>query len=456
MKITDLRLENFKCFSKADLKLNKLTLLTGANSSGKSSIIYSILCALQSNGFPLNLSTNGKYVNMGNFEDVSFLHKKTNVIKIGFSIHDDSIGEQKTAIEMDTYWSFDKQRKLPILSKFIISEEFYTYSLTRIQEKKLRLEFTYNRDKDPGKDVNTWDLHKKIDSFLNSIGRDKSGKEVPSTYLKTFEKRFNKNDKKIEFTINSVDQLNKEVNKKGSYALNEINTRLLKLFGSIDKKNNYISSFRFHPQKIRNEITSADLRIGKYGDNYEDQILAWETKKTDEFKGLIASLKKLGLLENIKATRVHGGNYELRIKTHSNSVYSSLTDVGFGISQFLPIIVSDLQLGKNSTLFISQPEIHLHPKVQSVFGEYLLSQISKQNKSYVIETHSEYLINHIRLLIVQKKLAPSDVSIYFFKKNGNKVEQFELIFAEDGQIKNAPKDFFDTYMVDVMEIALNA
>jgi predicted ATPase len=137
-------------------------------------------------------------------------------------------------------------------------------------------------------------------------------------------------------------------------------------------------------------------------------------------------------------------------------VTSSLSDVGFGISQFLPIIVADLQLPDTSTLFVAQPEIHLHPSVQSSFGDYLANQINTTNKNYVIETHSEYLLNKIRLAIVKGELNEEDVNVGFTDNDDNENVVHKISFTPRGQILNAPKNFFKTYMMDVMEIAINA
>ena len=134
-----------------------------------------------------------------------------------------------------------------------------------------------------------------------------------------------------------------------------------------------------------------------------------------------------------------------------------MADVGFGISQFLPIIVADLQLSYKSTLIMSQPEIHLHPSVQANLGNYLVKQVKEKEKSYIVETHSEYLLNRMRLLIVQGEIQPEDVAVYYFEnsiKNGSVAHRIE--FTKQGQILNAPKGFFDTYMIDTMDIALNA
>ena len=75
---------------------------------------------------------------------------------------------------------------------------------------------------------------------------------------------------------------------------------------------------------------------------------------------------------------------------------------------------------------------------------------------YIIETHSEYLLNRIRLAVVKGDMAPSDVSVYYFENTVNGTLTRDIEFTEDGEIHNAPQGFFDTYMMDVMDIALHA
>ena len=133
-----------------------------------------------------------------------------------------------------------------------------------------------------------------------------------------------------------------------------------------------------------------------------------------------------------------------------------MSDVGSGISAFMPIMVADLQLPDDSTLFLAEPEIHLHPSVQSKFGDYIVNQVNKTQKNYVIETHSEYFLNKIRLAIVKGELKKEDVKVYFLENDGDDTAVFDVDFRKNGGIRNAPKTFFETYSIDVMDIALNA
>ena len=162
------------------------------------------------------------------------------------------------------------------------------------------------------------------------------------------------------------------------------------------------------------------------------------------------------LLNSLTIKKYRGGRYEVRIKTKSLATWASLTDVGFGISQFLPVIVADFQLPKGSTLVIDEPELHLHPSAQAQLGEYFVRQIKNNDKRYFIETHSEYILNRIRALIVKGLISPSDVSVHYFDNHGDYVKIHQIQFTKDGRVLKAPKSFFDTYMLDVMDIAINA
>jgi len=129
MRIDRVSIENFKCFKAVDIELGKLTLLTGANSSGKSSILYSILGPLQSGEFPFQFSPNGKYVNMGNFQEMSCKHLNENIIKIGLRIS----GAGMEPVSLSTWWEEDKVRKLPRLARLELD---YGFCNLEIQKKE--------------------------------------------------------------------------------------------------------------------------------------------------------------------------------------------------------------------------------------------------------------------------------------------------------------------------------
>ena len=435
-------IENFKCFKKADFDLGRVTLLTGANSSGKSSVIYSILGAIQSGEFPFQFSPNGKYVNMGNFREMSHQQKRDHLIKIG--IHFEEKIQNK--IDITTYWEEDKKRKLPRLHELELKGEYFSLHI-RERENKYLLNFECSPKDFDAKEFDSEMAKNVIVNFLGELFNNLDiVKFVPKEKAK----------KSIKLTFKDFNELDRLIIKSKHFYLAFVYSLMKYSITNFDKGINFISSFRLYPQRTYYEKSKTELKVGRFGENYEDQIILWETKKTKEYKALLDIMKNLSLLEDIASKRLEGGRYELLVKTQKNGVLASLNDVGFGISQFLPIIVADLQLDDHSTLFLAQPEIHLHPSVQSAFGDYVMDFIKKTGKKYVIETHSEYLINKIRLGIVKNQVSADDVRAYYLQNNGDDVTVHELTFTTDGRILNAPEDFFKTYMMDVMDIAMNA
>jgi predicted ATPase len=200
----------------------------------------------------------------------------------------------------------------------------------------------------------------------------------------------------------------------------------------------------------------SDYKVGKYGQNYIDQILHWRDTKAPEFKELVRILRELKLLYWLSIRKFAGGRFEPRVAVRSGGSWASLMDSGFGISQFLPIIVADLQLGKNSTLLVAQPEIHLHPSAQASLADYFIKGASEKGKNYIIETHSEYILNRFRAAVTKRSIQQKDLAVYYFENDGRRSTKYDVEFTKKGQIKNAPKGFFDTYMLDVMDIALSS
>jgi len=232
---------------------------------------------------------------------------------------------------------------------------------------------------------------------------------------------------------------------------------ILNVFSQLDKSCNFISSFRSHPERTYIETTKDILKIEKFGEGYLDQIRYWQDKEKNMFNYLIKTMKSLSLLHSIKTKRIGGGRIEIAVQVKKDGPTTLLTDVGFGISQFLPIIVADMQLNsyQTSTLFIAQPEIHLHPSAQATFADYMCEQIKEKDKNYVIETHSEYILNRLRLKIVQKKFNPDNLKIYFLEDTSSEPIIHEIKFGRKGEVIGAPKSFFDTYLMDLKDIALS-
>ncbi len=452
MNITKVSLKNFKCFREVDVDFKKITVLTGGNSSGKSSLLYSLLSPLQSEGFPITFSPNGKYVNMGDFIEISHNNLKSNKISLNFALEDD--GEH---IEVFTTWVINAKSQQPKL--YYLESNTKDYNL-KIQAKTSEyiLDLKY-KNKEEYFHSTDFEMNKALVSFLKSV--EKIGAESEKENKKT-----NVQSNIVTAILNvddvhglKIDRLEKIsgiLRKNALYSVNHAIIEARRFFTANEQNLGFVNSFRLFPDRTYYQMTKSDYKIGGFGENYIDQLSRWHESKSRAYKDLLVELRNLSLLNSFAIKKLGGGRFELRVQATSGGPWASVVDVGFGISQFLPILVSDRQLPKGSTLILAQPEIHLHPNTQAKISDYFVRQVKLKNKRYVIETHSEYLLNRLRLLIVKGEIAAEDVAVYYFENTNKGTDKYVVEFTKDGQIKNAPKGFFDAYMMDVMDIALHA
>lgn len=120
------------------------------------------------------------------------------------------------------------------------------------------------------------------------------------------------------------------------------------------------------------------------------------------------------------------------------------TNVGFGITYALPIVVSVLAARPGSLVIIENPEAHLHPRGQVKMGE-LLASASAAGIQVLIETHSDHVLNGIRLAVHAKKIPSTNVALYHSQwKTGGKSPSLSLLdIDENGRLQQWPEGFFD-------------
>ncbi|KXH88045.1 MULTISPECIES: DUF3696 domain-containing protein [Bacillus] len=165
-------------------------------------------------------------------------------------------------------------------------------------------------------------------------------------------------------------------------------------------------------------------------------------------------MKYLGIAENIKVENI--GNLGLSIQANiTGEKDSTLTNVGVGVSQILPIVVLGLSAPMNeSILILEQPELHLHPYVQSRLGDFFVA-LTLLKKQVIAETHSEHLINRMRYHIAKGYFKyDEEISILFVKRN-NESKQSEITkiqIDEYGSIDSFPDGFFDETEKQLNEI----
>ena len=136
--------------------------------------------------------------------------------------------------------------------------------------------------------------------------------------------------------------------------------------------------------------------------------------------------------------------HELKITTDIRDMEQDLTHVGVGVSQILPILVMCFLAGEGDSIILEQPELHLHPKVQTRLADFFVS-MNALGKQCILETHSEYLINRLRYLVAKSddEIIAKDTMIYFVEKEDGHSIYRSVTINKYGVIDDWPKGFFD-------------
>ena len=207
-----------------------------------------------------------------------------------------------------------------------------------------------------------------------------------------------------------------------------------------------------HDVGLRGEHTASILELHKNkkiryipSTNFKAPVIDGKTFTRTLETAVIDWLQYLGVASSVKSRDQGKLGHELKVGLSNSDSSHDLTHVGVGVSQVLPILVMCLLSDTDSTLVFEQPELHLHPKVQTLLGDFFLS-MALCNKQCIVETHSEYFIDRLRFRIAaasSEQELNSQAKIYFVEKPSQSSSFREVVINEYGAISDWPEGFFD-------------
>jgi predicted ATPase len=175
------------------------------------------------------------------------------------------------------------------------------------------------------------------------------------------------------------------------------------------------------------------------------------------FEARIAEwLQEMGLIHSFGVRQIgrRRKEYEVRVRSTLRGPEVLLPDVGFGVSQVLPVLVQCYYAPEGSLILFEQPEIHLHPKVQASLADVFLDAIKERNVQIVVESHSEHLIRRLQLRVARGEFAPEDVALYFITADQKTAHRERLDVDVFGNIRNWPRDFFGDELGELAAITI--
>ena len=217
----------------------------------------------------------------------------------------------------------------------------------------------------------------------------------------------------------------------------------------------HVPGLRGNPERNYAKTTSVGPNFPGTFENYvASVVLHWQTTDTTNLSKLGETLKKLGLSWKVEAISLGDTSVELRVGRllHSGQGGAddmvNIADVGLGLSQTLPVLVALLVARPGQMVYVEQPEIHLHPLAQRRFAG-VLAAAAKRGVRVVVETHSSLLLREIQTLVARGKLPCDLVKLHWFKRNtvSGVTELSSADLDDNGAFgENWPEDFDENHL----------
>ncbi len=437
-------LEEFKAWKSLKLRFGQVTGLFGTNSSGKSSILQFLLMLKQTKnatdrGLVLDFGGPDHLVNLGSFRDIVHRHDSTQTIHWKL--------RWLTASRI-TINDPSKKRTEVLVSDSLVSIE----SHARMQEQLLvcdRLKYSLGTDHafliEPKKTGAT-DFALRADLPVGS------------------EFRFVRNQARAwalpgpQKTHLFPDQAKTYF--QNSEFLSLFETEYESLMDSIF----YLGPLREYPRREYPWAGASPVDVGRRGERTVEAILS-ATQRGEKrnlggktrykpFQEIVAYwLKELGLIHAFGIEEIGSGAnlYRAVVRRDEYSPLALLTDVGFGVSQVLPALVLLYYVPEGSTVVMEQPEIHLHPSVQSGLADVILTVAKTRNIQVIVESHSEHMLRRFQRRVAEGEVKSDLVKLYFCDSAEGESKLVDLEMDIFGDIRNWPKNFFGDEMTEIAE-----
>jgi predicted ATPase len=453
--ITHIELSNFKSWERTGpIDFAPVTAFFGGNSSGKTSLLQSLLLLKQTTdsadrGRVFDLGGPASLVSLGNFQDIVFDHDQDRSVNIEiswredspFAIRDPAQGKNSVVTSSpDLRLAVDvfSQRATPVVRTV-------TYGVGD-------LVFWMQRKKD---DKDEYDLGSNSYKFRRVTGR--AWPLPPPAKFYGFPDQVRAYYQNASF-------------------LSDLELQFEKLCGKI----HYLGPLRQDPERQYVWSGGRPVDVGRRGELAVDALISSQADGPVNSRGFVETrrgirrtsrisveqhvaewLKQLGLIHQFSVEAVDDRQtlYRVHVQQTRHSTPVLLTDVGFGVSQVLPVLVLLAYVPEGSTVLLEQPEIHLHPSVQSGLADILIEAALVRNVQVIVESHSEHLLMRLQRRIAEKSLAheivvsPDHFSLYFCETREGRSSLERLKVDRFGVISNWPQDFFGDPFTEAAETA---
>jgi len=444
--ITRLQIENFKSWrDTGELRFAPLTGLFGSNSSGKTALTQFLLMLKQTVDSPdrsqvLDFGDERDLVTLGTFADVVFRHER----------------------DQELHWKLEWRRERELVVKHPAPGPSFESLMGEFLREKV-LEFEARVIEGNGGRL-------LVDSLVYRVGPTVFGMQRRPEKIDRYDLHSEGSPFRFWPTENRArplpppdkcygfpDQVKAYYQNAGF--LSDLELAFEELFAKVF----YLGPLREYPKRQYTWAGAEPADMGRRGERAVDALLASRQAGSKISRGrgrkrftveeyVAWWLKELGLIHDFSVREItrESNLYQVRVRRSAASPEVLLTDVGFGVSQILPVLVLCYYAPEGSTLILEQPEIHLHPSVQAGLADVFIDAIEKRGIQILLESHSEYLLKRLQRRIAEENgFTDEDVALYFCSTRRGQSRAQPLEVDRYGNIANWPQDFFGDEMEDL-------
>ncbi len=449
--ITSLQIQNFKCWKDTGpLKLKPITIFFGTNSSGKSSIGQFLMMLRQTaetSDRKAVFYPGGKNsaIQLGSYKDMVYHRDTKNKITFDYEWLLPDVLSFKDPVSDNEFKGnalrFNAEVECDEKASFALAVDHLKYKLLEGDKSILSIGMQKNTD------VNR---EYKVEATDYVLKRKPGRAWQPGAPVRFY----GFPDEVVAYHQNAD-------------FVQSLNFAHEKFFHSIC----YLGPLRTKTERLYSWTGNEPESVGFTGENTVAALLAARNRmiglvkpgkknasQAKPFQEIIAlKLKEMGLIDGFKVNPIseQRQEYEVKVLTKGSQDWVDLPDIGFGISQVLPVLVQCFYAPAGSIILMEQPEIHLHPKAQSALADVMIDVINakengeERNIQLIIETHSEHFLRRLQRRIAEDAISRENVSAYFanIAKTPAKLEPLQIDLF--GNILNWPENFFGDEMGDI-------
>lgn len=442
-----LLLENFRCFvAPREIPLAPLTFLVGGNSSGKTSFLAAVRLAWDAAASGKAPDFNKYPFELGSYYDIASLFEEekgpANAFYLGLTLPAIKHRFHRTQVVKIKTVFCQSPDDYPLISEQIISGDDLSVVVRQAvsgsrKTKMLRRKKPFSAQITPKSDEGVVSATVNFPNGLNFFAEVAANLE-PSSVIRRIELEYMRSNRKKEGTSQTL--------MSDMRSLHALARATEDRFRSMPEA---FSPMRTRPKRTYDPHIPAFSPEGEHTPMVLSNLLQEDEK---ELGSLLNFGKKSGLFSNLKVRylgNTRGDPFQVQVETLGYT--RNFIDVGYGVSQSLPIVVGTMNMPRDAILLIQQPEVHLHPKAQAEMGTLFAEQMMQRSAPIIVETHSDYMIDRVRLMIRKGKIRKEDVRILFFSPQKTDVDIIPIELGDDGRIISPPDDYRKFFLDEQLE-----